>query len=364
MNTVAKGLRLPFSWASLRASNFQKHFTSRSTTHPSSPLSALRYIIFFALFLWLPLVIFVLEIHNPFSLFLSPINMAAVFMFLMGAIIANTTAVGGGMIFNPTLQLAFSIQGYSALALSILVQSAGMSSGAYGWYRKGEFQTIEKKSLILMALLTLGATVVWSFGLIQLMHLLPQFLPMSMKVASIGISFYVFKVVLERIQNRERHIQKLEEKAQTRELSGVLQEAHILEEIDHDPSMRKVYLVDHRIYPWILLGALLNTTTAAGTGELVFSHLIKYYHIPAKAAVAVGTFLQAISVLTQSVFIIIFLRYLLPLELLALGLLFCMIGGRMAPYILSHRAIEPYAKHILAMAALSMGVMSGIMLFI
>ena len=65
-------------------------------------------------------------------------------MFVSGAVIANATAVGGGIVFNPMLQLIFGASGYSALVLSITAQCAGMTSGTYGWYKKGGILTGEE----------------------------------------------------------------------------------------------------------------------------------------------------------------------------------------------------------------------------
>jgi hypothetical protein len=51
-------------------------------------------------------------------------------------------------------------------------------------------------------------------------------------------------------------------------------------------------------------------------------------------------------------------------HLIWIGLLFTMMGGRLAPFIITRRWIEPYVKHALALTALAMGATSLIMLMI
>ena len=58
--------------------------------------------------------------------------------------------------------------------------------------------------------------------------------------------------------------------------------------------------------PWLYAGSALNVATSLGIGELVTSHLIKFYNAPATTAVAIGALLQTVCVWTQAVFIIVF----------------------------------------------------------
>lgn len=335
----------------------------------SSPLSRtdkelipiLKYIFIVFLFIWFPFVYWGLGIAHPFLWFAELSGIKAALMFISGAIIANATAVGGGMIFNPSLQIIFEVGGYTALVLSILVQSSGMSSGAYGWYKKGEYQYFYLPHLFTLVLTTILFTSLWSILFIKFMYHYPEVLSIYMKIASTCISFYVFWLVFSSIREREQHIELLEEKVHINDVSGVVEEAHILEKIDEPYEQKGKVYIDWRIYALLAPGTILNVTTAVGVGELVFSYLIKYYRAAPKTAIAVGTLMQAVSVLTQSTFILIFLRDLILIDLVCIGILFCAMGGRLAPYILTFKHIEPYAKHILAFTAFAMGTTSFFM---
>jgi uncharacterized membrane protein YfcA len=311
--------------------------------------------------LWFPFCFYILEIQ-PLELLQQAQSWAAAVMFFCGAVIANSTAVGGGIIFNPTLQIAFGVSGFSALTLSIIVQCTGMTSGTYGWFKKDQYRSVPKEhirtiiTVVALSSLAFSALFIWSI------RLFPDWLPATMKIASMLISFYVFRLVWNEISNRESHIQKLEQSAENGDVANLIREAHILNQTDHPQDEETPMHMDRRIIPWLVLGSLLNIYTAVGAGELLFSHLIKYYKVPAKTAVALGTLAQMIAVLIQCVFLIIFMQEFIIIPLVSIGLLFCLIGGRMAPYILTRPFIEPFVKHILAFTALGMGITSGAMI--
>ncbi|GJL63825.1 MAG: hypothetical protein NPIRA04_24790 [Nitrospirales bacterium] len=265
------------------------------------------------------------------------------------------------MIFNPTLQMAFAVSGYSALVLSIVVQTSGMSSGTYGWFKKGEFHYVHRTHLLTMLTTTVFSTSVWTGLLIRYMFAYPHVISLCMKLSSIGVAFYVFQVIWASIREREQHGENLGGKSYRLEVAEAIAQGSKLDEIKKPQRHKEKVFIDWRIYGWIFLGTLLNVTTAVGIGELVCSHLIKYYRSATKTSIAVGTLMQAVSVITQTIFILIFLRDLLILDLACIGILFCAIGGRLAPSILTYRHIEPYVKYFLAFAALSMGGVSSFM---
>ncbi len=235
-------------------------------------------------------------------------------MFVSGAIIANATAVGGGIVFNPMLQLVFGVSGYSALVLAVTVQCAGMTSGTYGWYKKGEFSHIARSHLFMMAITSAVSTVLFTILFLQCRKLFASELLGVMKAASALVSFYVFAILWKEVKEKES--------------MGISGQAALPQGSDNELREAGALRVDRRIFPWIVLGALLNVHTAVGVGELVFSHLIKYYKAPTRTAVAVGVMMQAISVVTQTVFNVLFLREYLLLDLVCIGLFCTMIGGR------------------------------------
>lgn len=302
-------------------------------TRTSELGSALWFIVFAAAVFWLPLVWWFTGGNMPWSLFSALRDGGLALMFMVGAIIANATAVGGGMVFNPTLQLVFGVTGFSALSLAVLVQCAGMPCGAYGWFVKGEFANVRRRDIVNLTAATVGSAVVFQLIFLWLAWNWPKEVVLVMRLASALVSFYVFKVVWSHIgESREEAAENAGAPAELR--------------------------VDARIQPWLYGGVALNVATSLGIGELVTSHLIKLYNWPAKTSVAVGALLQTACVWTQAVFIVLFFREHILLSIVLIGVMFCVAGGRLAPLVLSLPAIEPYAKHILAFAALAMGVTS------
>jgi hypothetical protein len=295
--------------------------------------STARWLLAVSALVWFPIAWWALPDTPPHLLFASLENLAAAVMFTAGAIIANATAVGGGMVFNPTLQLAFGVGGFSALFLSVLVQCFGMSSGCYGWYRRGQFARVERRSLATMVGFTAAATLLAQLAFVALLEGQASSLLGLMRAASAAISLYVARVMWT---SRAHPASRGREDGATTSLRA-----------------------DYRLYPWLALGSALNVATAVGTGELAVSHLVKYYRVPHRTAVAIGTSLQATSVLVQGAFVLALFASELDVELLLVGLLFCLIGGRVAPFVLSHPRVEPWVRHILAGAALCMGLASA-----
>lgn len=300
-------------------------------------VSALKFIVIVAAVLWLPLVWWLSQGRMPWQMFGGLREAGLALMFVIGAIIANATAVGGGMVFNPTLQLMFEVTGLSALALAVLVQSAGMPAGTYGWYKKGEFHRVERGALRNMLLATVGSAVVFQVIFLWLASTWPKDTVLVMRIASALISFYVFAIVWKRISR------------------------HAPDAAGGSPGHYQL-AVDRRIYRWLYAGTALNVATSLGIGELVTSHLIKFYNAPAKTAVAIGALLQTVCVWTQAAFIVAFFSEHIILEIVLIGVMFCVVGGRLAPLILTLPAVEPYAKHLLALAALAMGATSLLLL--
>ena len=317
--------------------------------HRAELVPACTYILVASL-IWAPLV-FVITGLNPFRLFNSIEAVVATLMFFGGALIASATAVGGGIVFNPMLQLVFGISGFSALSLAIVVQCGGMTSGAYGWYRQGEFEQVDKRQLLAMALCACAASIFFSIVFVLAIDRVPSRpLLSSMKVASALVSFYVAKLLWDEIKPR---------RARPIGVEGIGDD-----EKARDFEQPRALTVDWRIYPWIAIGAWLNVTTAVGIGGLSFSHIMKYYGAPAKQAVAVGVMMQAVSVVTQTLIIFLFMLDYVLVPMVCLGVLIALIGGRLAPSIMTRSFIEPYVKHALALTALGMGMTSLIMLAI
>lgn len=82
------------------------------------------------------LVIFLTVFPNPGEL--AARNWELIFVGVIGAVIGNITAIGGGLVFIPVLMFAYNVDPVSALKLAFVTQAVGMTSGASGWLRRGE----------------------------------------------------------------------------------------------------------------------------------------------------------------------------------------------------------------------------------
>jgi uncharacterized protein len=82
------------------------------------------------------LVIYLLCFPNPGAL--AAKNWPLVLIGVAGATIGNLTAIGGGLVFVPTMIFVYSANPVAALKLAFLSQAVGMTSGASGWLNRGE----------------------------------------------------------------------------------------------------------------------------------------------------------------------------------------------------------------------------------
>jgi len=65
-------------------------------------------------------------------------NWPLVLIGVAGATIGNLTAIGGGLVFVPTMIFVYSANPVAALKLAFVTQAVGMTSGATGWLSRGE----------------------------------------------------------------------------------------------------------------------------------------------------------------------------------------------------------------------------------
>ncbi|MGA3172369.1 MAG: sulfite exporter TauE/SafE family protein [Chthoniobacteraceae bacterium] len=65
-------------------------------------------------------------------------NWPLVLIGVAGAVIGNLTAIGGGLVFVPTMIFVYSANPVAALKLAFVTQAVGMTSGASGWMSRGE----------------------------------------------------------------------------------------------------------------------------------------------------------------------------------------------------------------------------------
>jgi uncharacterized membrane protein YfcA len=65
-------------------------------------------------------------------------NWPLVLVGVAGAVVGNLTAIGGGLLFVPTMIFVYSASPVAALKLAFVTQAVGMTSGASGWLSRGE----------------------------------------------------------------------------------------------------------------------------------------------------------------------------------------------------------------------------------
>lgn len=190
-----------------------------------------------------------------------------VFLGITGAIFANSTGAGGGVIFIPV----FSSLGFTeaqSVATSFMIQCFGMTAGAISWsvyYRKQHHQDNLWLSLIKTSSFTAIFSVLglWTSQLLQLNS-----------PSSLHTSFSIFSIVL-----------------------GI---AIIISSKSNTQITRAIMPVD---FLWLAVigyfGGIITAWLSVGVGELVVIYLL-LRGICAKMAVAIGVIVSAITVWSAS----------------------------------------------------------------
>lgn len=190
-----------------------------------------------------------------------------VFLGITGAVFANSTGAGGGVIFIPV----FSSLGFTeiqSVATSFMIQCFGMTAGAISWsvhYRRQHHQDNLWLSLIKTSSFTAIFSVLglWSSQLLQLNS-----------PSSLHTSFSIFSIVL-----------------------GI---AIIISSKSSTQITRAIMPVD---FLWLAVigyfGGIITAWLSVGVGELVVIYLL-LRGICAKMAVAIGVIVSAITVWSAS----------------------------------------------------------------
>ena len=108
---------------------------SDSVSSTATKVPAFRYLT------WWLLALTLLWATVYFAVFPDPVGLAArnwplVLVGVVGAIIGNMTAIGGGIVFIPLLMFVYHLDPVSALKLAFVTQAVGMTSGATGWLQR------------------------------------------------------------------------------------------------------------------------------------------------------------------------------------------------------------------------------------
>ena len=284
---------------------------SRETGQGAEPTRRLRYFSPWLVVLTLVwLVIYCLMFPHP--LVLAARNWPLAFIGLAGAIIGNLTAIGGGLVFVPTMIFAYSANPVAALKLTFVTQAVGMTSGATGWLNRGEVPLRLLKWTV--PPLIVGALV--SSFLIRPNPLLVKGLFGPVTILAGLLTLYTL--------NRQGGEPDLPPRA------GL-----------------PVAAVS-------FLGGLITGWVAIGEGEIVAAFCMLAYHLNANRALGLGVVLLAIN----SIFLALLHTFVfggVPWEWAVFTMLGVLWGGRLGPFVAQWFSLKT-AKKIFAVVAVLDGV--------
>jgi uncharacterized membrane protein YfcA len=104
---------------------------------PIAPKPRIRYFSpWLLVFTGIWLCVYLRFFPNPGAL--AARNWPLVLVGVAGALVGNLTAIGGGLLFVPTMIFVYSANPVAALKLAFVTQAVGMTSGASGWLSRGE----------------------------------------------------------------------------------------------------------------------------------------------------------------------------------------------------------------------------------
>ena len=157
-----------------------------------------------AVVLLIPLIILFLFIENPIQL----ISEYGQFFFLglAGAIVANSTGAGGGIVFIPAFT-SMGVIGVSALGTSLAIQCFGMTAGSLSWLYSMYSQRLDGKGalqLIYQLLVLSGISAV--LGMLSAQYYFsPPVLPIEeiFKYFSIFFGIVLLFAILRRNKNKQ-----------------------------------------------------------------------------------------------------------------------------------------------------------------
>jgi uncharacterized membrane protein YfcA len=215
------------------------------------------------------------------------------FLVLVGfavAIVANATAIGGGILFIPILVFGYGLAPALAVKLSIAGQAFGMSSGAIAWLRRGVVPRSALRAAVPPVLL--GATV--SSLLFQPSPALVKsiFGPVSIALGALALSL-------------------LDPPA----------------ERDEPPAAA---LLPLRVVAFA--GGCVSGWVAIGAGELAAAFLMLVHHVRADRSIGLGVVLLSAASIWLCAIHVFFLAGI-PWEMAAFLVLGTVFGARLGPWI-------------------------------
>ncbi|MCU0432945.1 MAG: sulfite exporter TauE/SafE family protein [Bacteroidia bacterium] len=253
------------------------------------PASRFRYFtpaLFVLTALWV--VIYLSVFPEPAAL--AARNWPLVLIGVLGAVIGNITAIGGGLVFIPVLMFVYKTDPLSALKLAFVTQAVGMSSGASGWLRRGE---VPLKLLWWTIPSLLIGTLIATF----------VFHPSGMVVKSLFGPVSLLAGVLTLVTlNRTGSIDELPRKA-----------------------LLPVFFVS-------ILGGLITGWVAIGEGEIIAAFCMLVYGLRATKAIGLGVVLLAVNSIVLALLHSLYFGGV-PWDMAIFTMLGVLWGGRLGPWL-------------------------------
>lgn len=250
--------------------------------------------------------------------FPDPVGLAAghwplVVIGVLGAVIGNVTAIGGGIVFIPVMMFVYKTDPISALKLAFVTQAVGMTSGATGWLQRGEVPLNMLKYTV--PPLIIGA-------LVSTFVIHPQ--AMMIKALFGPIALITGLLTLITLDNK-----------------GVTNELPV-----------KAYLPVMSI---ALVGGLITGWVAIGEGEIVAAFCMLVYGLNSNRAIGLGVVLLAINSILLALIHALYFGGV-PWELAAFTMLGVLWGGRLGPFLAQWLSLRS-SKKLFACVAVADGLL-------
>jgi uncharacterized membrane protein YfcA len=230
--------------------------------------------------------------NNPTELFVA--HWPYIIIGFFGAILGNISAVGGGIVFIPTMVLIYHHPPVIALKIAILSQCFGMTSGAISWYSKVK---IPKTIYMLTIPSLLLGSCISSF----VFH--PSALLVKVLFGPVSVLIGLITLYSLKLNQKESNT-----------------------EFNLSPKDKILLML------MAFLGGLVTGWIAIGEGEIVSAFLMIFSNISSTLSIALGVTLLSINSLFLGIVHQFFLDGL-PWNIAAFTGLGCVFGARLAPRI-------------------------------
>lgn len=232
-------------------------------------------------------------------------NWAFTLVGFVGAIIGNTTAIGGGLVFIPILIFGYHLEPVTSLKIAIVSQAFGMTSGAIAW-------SIKKKVPWYVVPWAVPGLLIGSSISSLVIHPNAMLVKGLFGPVSIFLGTLLLVMVFRKAKDEESY-----------SWSGKAKAATIFAS---------------------LVGGLLTGWVAIGEGEIVAATLMLAFGFPAQRSIALGVVLLSFTSLYLATLHITVLGGV-PWEIAAFTGPGCVIGAQLAPALterVNQRALKAY----------------------